>query len=155
MDDPFWRGLHDEALAFQVETAGRHDGRAPRRAAGTGYALHDTMTYPLTIHTALDHSSPLHTHIERSLARAIRPFAPHVDRVEVWLSDANGRKHGPADKLVRVVLTLVHGGQLVAAAASDDFYASVGRAAARIRHVLARRRGSARSLAARRQEVRP
>jgi ribosome-associated translation inhibitor RaiA len=103
------------------------------------------MTHPLTIHTSLHHSSPLHTHIERSLARAIRPFAPDVDRVEVWLSDANGRKHGPADKLVRVVLTLARGGHLVAAAASDDFYASASRAATRARHGLARRRGSVRA----------
>ena len=102
------------------------------------------MLWPLTIHTNLHHSSPLRTHIERCLTRALRPFRAQVDRVEVWLADANGRKHGPADKRVRVGLTLVHGGRLVAAAASDDFYASVARAAARARTVLVRRRDSAR-----------
>jgi ribosome-associated translation inhibitor RaiA len=103
------------------------------------------MTHPLTIHTTLHQSSPLRTHIERSLRRAIRPFAPHVERAEVWLSDANGLKHGPADKLVRIVLTLAQGGQLVAAAASDDFYASASRAATRARNALARSRDSARA----------
>jgi ribosome-associated translation inhibitor RaiA len=111
------------------------------------------MLLPLTVHTNLQPSSTLHSHIERRLAHAIRPFAGLVDRAEVWISDENGRKHGPADKLVRVVVRMSHGGRIVAAAASDDFYASVVRAAARVRQMLARRVSSRRRHATPRGEA--
>jgi ribosome-associated translation inhibitor RaiA len=97
------------------------------------------MVLPLTVHTTLQRSSPLLSHIEMRLARAVRPFAAEVDRAEVWLADTNGRKQGPSDKLVRVVLRLSRGGRVVVTAASDDFYAGVARAAARARAMLARR----------------
>jgi hypothetical protein len=62
-----------------------------------------------------------------------------VRRVEFWLSDMNGPRHGAADKQARVVVTLVPRGRIVATAVSDDLYNSAARAIARARAALSKR----------------
>jgi len=97
------------------------------------------MTIPCEVKTSFDRSAPLNAHIARRLQTALHGFAPAIDRVEVRLSDANGPRIGPRDKITVVAITLRPTGTVIARAAASDLYASVSRAALRARAAVARR----------------
>jgi ribosome-associated translation inhibitor RaiA len=98
----------------------------------------DSMTIPCEVKTSFDRSAPLNSHIARRLQTALHGFAPSIDRVEVRLSDANGPRIGPRDKITVVAITLRPSGTVIAKAAASDLYASVSRAALRARTAVAR-----------------
>lgn len=115
------------------------------------------MTIPCDVKTSFDRSAPLNAHIARRLETALHGFAHCIERVEVRLSDTNGPRVGPGDKVTLVAITLRPSGQVIAKAAASDLYASVSRAAIRarsgvVRHVnrvAARGRRPAKSAGAR------
>jgi ribosome-associated translation inhibitor RaiA len=99
------------------------------------------MLIPCEVKTTFDRSQPLDAHVARRLTTALHPYARHVERVEVRLTDANGPRVCPRDKVAMVEITLKHSGSIVAKATASDVYASVSRAADRARSALSRHVG--------------
>jgi ribosome-associated translation inhibitor RaiA len=114
--------------------AGDFDGTALCSRDGSG----GTMTIPCEVKTSFDRSAPLNAHIARRLGTALHGFAHCIERVEVRLSDTNGPRVGPADKVTLVAISLRPSGQVIAKAAASNLYASVSRAATRARSGVVR-----------------
>jgi len=99
------------------------------------------MDIPISIRNEFDPSEALDQHIARRLESAIRTHQRYVQRVDVRLSDANGPRKGPADKVTLIEIALKPFGEIVARAENADLYKSVTEAAARAKHALSRHAG--------------
>lgn len=96
------------------------------------------MDIPITIRNEFDPSPALDEHIARKLDAALRIHERFVQRVDVRLSDANGPRKGPADKITLIELALKPYGEIVAKGEAEDVYKSVTTAAARVKEALTR-----------------
>jgi ribosomal subunit interface protein len=85
-----------------------------------------------------DPSEALDQHIARRLESALRSHERYVQKVEVRLSDANGPRKGPGDKVTLIEVALKPFGEIVARAEDDDIYKSVTTATARVKEALSR-----------------
>ena len=96
------------------------------------------MEIPISIKNEFDPSEALDQHIARRLDSALRLHQRYVQRVDVRLSDANGPRKGPADKIALIEIALRPFGEIVAKAEDEDVYKSVTTAAARAKEALSR-----------------
>lgn len=96
------------------------------------------MTIPCDVKTSFDPSAPLNDHIARRLDTALHGFAHYIQRIEVRLSDTNGPRVGPRDKVTLVAITLRPSGRVIAKASASNLYTSVSRAALRARSAVDR-----------------
>jgi ribosome-associated translation inhibitor RaiA len=96
------------------------------------------MEIPISIKNEFDASEALDQHIARRLDSALRLHQRYVQRVDVRLSDANGPRKGPADKVALIEIALRPFGEIVAKAEDEDVYKSVTTAAARAKQALSR-----------------
>ena len=96
------------------------------------------MNFPISIRNGFDSSDALDRHIARRLDSALRAHQRYVQRVEVRLSDANGPRKGPADKVALIEIALKPFGEIVATGEDNDVYRSVTTAAARVKQALSR-----------------
>jgi ribosome-associated translation inhibitor RaiA len=96
------------------------------------------MNIPISIRNEFDASEALDQHIVRRLDSALRTHQRYVHRVEVRLSDANGPKKGPADKVALIEIALRPFGEIVTKGEAEDVYQSVTTAAARAKQALSR-----------------
>jgi ribosome-associated translation inhibitor RaiA len=96
---------------------------------------------PILIRNGFDQSTALNRHIARRLESALRAHQRYVQRVDVRLSDANGPKKGPADKVALIEIALRPFGEIVARGEAKDVYTSVTTAAARVKEALSRYAG--------------
>jgi ribosome-associated translation inhibitor RaiA len=96
------------------------------------------MNIPISIRNEFDASDALDSHIARRLDSALRTHQRYVHRVEVRLSDANGPRKGPADKVAQIEIALKPFGGIVATGEDKDVYRSVTTAAARAKQALSR-----------------
>ncbi|HEY0873683.1 MAG TPA: HPF/RaiA family ribosome-associated protein [Vicinamibacterales bacterium] len=99
------------------------------------------MDIPISIRNEFDPSEALDQHIARRLESAIRTHQRYVQRVDIRLSDVNGPRKGPADKVALIEIALKPFGEIVARAQNADVYKSVTEAAARARQALSRYAG--------------
>ena len=99
------------------------------------------MNIPISIRNEFDPSDALDRHILRRLDSATRTHQRYVQRIDVRLSDANGPRKGPADKVVLIEMALRPFGEIVARGEAEDVYKSVTTAAARAKQALARYAG--------------
>jgi putative sigma-54 modulation protein len=99
------------------------------------------MSIPISIKNEFDASDALNQHIVRRLDSAIRTHLRYVHRVGVRLSDVNGPKKGPADKVALIEIALRPFGEIVARGEAEDVYKSVTTAAARVKQALSRYAG--------------
>ena len=99
------------------------------------------MNIPISIRNGFDASDALDQHIARKLETALRTHQRYVQRVEVRLSDANGPRKGPADKVALIEIALKPYGDIVTKAEDEDVYRSVTTAAARAKEALSRYAG--------------
>jgi ribosome-associated translation inhibitor RaiA len=76
-------------------------------------------------------------YIERRLRHAIVRFGSRVEKVFVFLQDANGPRGG-LDKICRILVKTRGCGVVVAAVADTDWYVAVDRATSRVGHSLGR-----------------
>ena len=96
------------------------------------------MDIPITVKNGFDASDALDRHIARRLDSALRKHQRYIQRVEVRLSDANGPRKGPADKVALIEIALKPFGEIVATGEDNDIYRSVTTAAARVKQALSR-----------------
>ena len=96
------------------------------------------MEIPISIRNEFDASQALDQHITRRLESALRTHQRYVQRVDVRLSDANGPRKGPADKVALIEIALRPFGEIVAKGEAEDVYQSVTDAAAREKEALSR-----------------
>ena len=96
------------------------------------------MDIPISIRNGFDASDALVQHITRRVDSALRTHQRYVHRVEVRLSDANGPRKGPDDKVALIEIALKPFGEIVATAEDADVYRSVTTAAARAKQALSR-----------------
>ncbi len=75
-------------------------------------------------------------HIERRLTFALARFGRWIDKVVVFLQDANGRKGG-IDKMCRVLVKARGCGVITAVAADSDWTAAVDKATKKIGETVA------------------
>ena len=99
------------------------------------------MDIPISIRNGFDTSEALEQHIARQLESALRVHQRYVQRVEIRLSDANGPRKGPADKVALIDIALKPFGEIVARGEAEDVYQSVTTAAARAKGALRRHAG--------------
>lgn len=99
------------------------------------------MDIPISIRNEFDASEALDQHIARRLESALRMYQRYVQRVDVRLSDANGPRKGPADKVALIEIALRPFGEIVAKGEAEDVYTSVTTAAARAKQALSRYAG--------------
>jgi ribosomal subunit interface protein len=99
------------------------------------------MNIPIYIRNEFDPSEALDQHIARRIESAIRTHQRYVQRVDIRLSDANGPRKGPADKVAQIEIALKPFGEIVARAENEDLYKSVTEAAARAKEALSRHVG--------------
>ncbi|HJR60584.1 MAG TPA: HPF/RaiA family ribosome-associated protein [Vicinamibacterales bacterium] len=99
------------------------------------------MNIPISIRNEFDASEALDQHIARRLYSALRVHARYVQRVDMRLSDVNGPRKGPADKVTLIEIALKPFGEIVARAKDEDIYKSVTTATARARQALSRYAG--------------
>ena len=99
------------------------------------------MNIPISIRNEFDASEALDQHVARRLETALRTHQRYIQRVEVRLSDANGPRKGPADKITLIEIALRPFGEIVAKGESEDIYKSVTTAAARAKEALSRYAG--------------
>lgn len=99
------------------------------------------MNIPISIRNGFDASEALDQHIARRLESALRTYERYVQRVEMHLSDANGPRKGPADKVALIEIALRPFGEIVAKGESEDVYKSVTTATARAKQALSRHAG--------------
>lgn len=83
-------------------------------------------------------------YISRRLRFALDRFERHVRRVIVHLTDVNGPRGGP-DKRCQMVVEFHQGGEAMVADTRPNALEAIYFAAARLRHQLGRRLGSART----------
>lgn len=96
------------------------------------------MRISVNVRNPFDPSTALDAHIARHLDAAVRPHERHVQRVDLRLSDANGPRRGPADKITLIEIALQPFGAIVTRARDADVYRSVTTATARAKQALAR-----------------
>jgi ribosome-associated translation inhibitor RaiA len=96
------------------------------------------MEIPISIKNEFDASEALDQHIARRLDSALRLHQRYVQRVDVRLSDANGPRKGPADKVALIEIALRPFGEIVTKGEAEDVYKSVTTAAARAKEALSR-----------------
>ncbi len=96
------------------------------------------MDIPISVRNEFDASEALDQHIAKRLEGALRSHERFVQKVDVRLSDANGPRKGPADKVTLIEITLRPFGEIVAKAEDEDIYKSVTTAAARVKEALSR-----------------
>jgi ribosomal subunit interface protein len=96
------------------------------------------MEIPISIKNEFDASDALDQHIARRLDSALRLHQRYVQRVDVRLSDANGPRKGPADKVAQIEIAMRPFGEIVAKGEAEDVYKSVTTAAARAKQALSR-----------------
>lgn len=99
------------------------------------------MDIPISIKNEFDPSEALDQHISRRLESALRTHQRYVQRVDVRLSDVNGPRKGPADKVALIEIALRPFGEIVAKGEAEDVYKSVTEAAARAKEALSRHAG--------------
>ena len=99
------------------------------------------MDIPISIRNEFDASDALDQHIARRLDSALRMHQRYVQRVDVRLSDVNGPRKGPADKVALIEIALRPFGEIVAKGKAEDVYKSVTTAAARAKQALSRYAG--------------
>jgi ribosome-associated translation inhibitor RaiA len=99
------------------------------------------MEIPISIRNEFDPSVALDRHIARRLESALRTHQRFVQRVDVRLSDVNGPRKGPADKVALIEIALRPFGEIVTRGEAEDVYKSVTDAAARAKHALSRYAG--------------
>jgi len=121
-----------DVYVFERRTARRllDNGQRQPREAG--------MNIPISIRNEFDASEALDQHIARRLDSALRMHQRYVQRVDVRLSDVNGPRKGPADKVALIEIALRPFGEIVAKAEAEDVYKSVTTAAARAKQALSR-----------------
>jgi ribosomal subunit interface protein len=85
----------------------------------------------------LDLSDALRSYAERRLRLSLDGFATQVNGIEVRLADINGPRGG-VDKTCAITVRLRECGVVFARAAGESAYATVNRAAARIRTAVVR-----------------
>ena len=96
------------------------------------------MDIPISVRNEFDASEALDQHIAKRLEGAFRSHERFVQKVDVRLSDANGPRKGPGDKVTLIEITLRPFGDIVAKAEDEDIYKSVTTAAARVKEALSR-----------------
>jgi ribosomal subunit interface protein len=96
------------------------------------------MNIPVSIKNEFDASEALDQHIERRLDSALRAHERYIQHVDIRLSDANGPRNGPADKVTLIEVALRPFGEIVAKAEAEDVYKSVTFATARVKEALSR-----------------
>jgi ribosome-associated translation inhibitor RaiA len=96
------------------------------------------MDIPISIRNDFDPSDALDQHIVRRLNSATRIHQRYIHRIEVRLSDSNGPKKGPADKVALIEIALRPFGEIVTRGEAEDVYKSVTTAAARAKQALSR-----------------
>lgn len=96
------------------------------------------MDIPISVRNDFDASEALDQHIARRLDSALHSHERFVQKVDIRLSDANGPRKGPSDKVALIEVTLRPFGEIVAKAADEDIYKSVTTAAARVKEALSR-----------------
>ena len=79
----------------------------------------------------------LRAYIERRIGMAVGRCARHVRTVRVRCSDINGPRGG-ADKQCKIHATLAPRVELVITDSDSDLYATVNRAASRLKHAVSR-----------------
>jgi ribosomal subunit interface protein len=99
------------------------------------------MDIPISIRNQFDSSPALDQHIARRLDSALRTHERHIQRVDIRLSDANGPRKGPDDKITLIEIALKPFGEIVARGESEDVYKSVTTATARVKQALSRYAG--------------
>ncbi|WP_373049543.1 HPF/RaiA family ribosome-associated protein [Vulgatibacter sp.] len=87
--------------------------------------------------TRLQPSAALAQHAQRRILFALDRFQPQIARVSIRLQDTNGPRGG-VDKSCSVEVALLQGGTVRLDEIGEDAYAVVDRAAARLRHSVAR-----------------
>jgi ribosomal subunit interface protein len=85
----------------------------------------------------LELSEALSAFIDRKVDFAVKRYYDEVGRIVVRLADLNGPRGG-VDKRCTIVLSLRDGATLVVSGESDDAYAAVAQAAARLDAQIAR-----------------
>jgi ribosomal subunit interface protein len=96
------------------------------------------MDIPISVRNEFDASEALDQHIAKRLEGALRSHERFVQKVDVRLSDANGPRKGPADKVTLIEIALRPFGEIVAKAEDEDIYKSVTTATARVKEALNR-----------------
>ena len=96
------------------------------------------MDIPISVRNEFDASAALDQHIAKRLEGALRSHERFVQKVDVRLSDANGPRKGPADKVTLIEIALRPFGEIVARAEDADIYKSVTTATARVKEALSR-----------------
>src|SRR5918993_2590009 len=96
------------------------------------------MDIPISVRNEFDASEALDQHIAKRLESALRSHERFVQKVDVRLSDANGPRKGPADKVTLIEIALRPFGEIVAKAEDEDIYKSVTTATARVKEALSR-----------------
>ena len=90
-------------------------------------------------------SAALNTYAERRLRSAVGKAFEACNEVEVRLSDVNGPRGG-VDKECRIRVALHRAGVVFVRATGEDAYATVDKAASRLKLAVARRIGRSRSI---------
>ena len=96
------------------------------------------MNIPISVRNDFDPSEALDQHIAKRLESALRSHERFVQKVDVRLSDANGPRKGPADKVALIEVALRPFGEIVAKAEDEDIYKSVTTATAIVKEALSR-----------------
>ena len=96
------------------------------------------MSIPIRIRSAFSPSEALDRHVERCVETAGRSHSRHIRHVDVHLSDDNGPRRGPDDKVAVIEIALHPFGEIVTRAKSSDAYESVRKAASTAKRTLAR-----------------
>jgi hypothetical protein len=82
------------------------------------------MDIPISVRNEFDASEALDQHITKRLEGALRSHERFVQKVEIRLSDANGPRKGPGDKVTLIEVALRPFGEIVARAEDEDIYKS-------------------------------
>ena len=90
-------------------------------------------------------SAALKAYTERRLRSAFGNVSPTLNEVEVRLSDVNGPRGG-VDKVCAIRVALHKAGVVFVRASGEDAYATVDKAASRLKLAIARRVGRGRSI---------
>ena len=96
------------------------------------------MDIPISVKNDFDASEALDQHITKRLDSALRSHERFVHKVDIRLSDSNGPRKGPADKVTLIEVALKPFGEIVAKAEDEDIYKSVTAATARVKEALSR-----------------
>ena len=96
------------------------------------------MEIPISVRNEFDASEALAQHVSKRLDAALRTHQRFVQKVDVRLSDVNGPRKGPADKVALFEIALRPFGEIVASAKDADIYTSVTIATARVKEALSR-----------------